>query len=64
MDRVKTIISKEAPFIYNIKGTFINEGIFIRLKLPSVEHLLKKDKKYFVELNNSDITSNRILLKL
>lgn len=64
LDRVKTIISKETPFIYNIKGTFIREETFVRLKLPSIEYLLKKGKKYFVELKNNDITSNRIILKL
>lgn len=64
LDSIKTMISKDTPFIYNIKGTFVNEGTFIRLKLPSVEYLLKRGKKYFVELKNSDITSNRVILKL
>lgn len=64
LDTKKTTISNKDPFIYNIKGTFINEGTFIRLKLPSVEYLLKKGKKYFVELNNSDNTSNRVILNL
>ncbi|MCO6174716.1 hypothetical protein NHF50_06625 [Flavobacterium sp. NRK F10] len=64
IDRVKIIISNKNPFIYNIEGVFVNEGKFIRLKLHSVEYLLKKDEKYFVELNNGDIISNRVIFKL
>ncbi|OYQ50386.1 hypothetical protein CHU92_00095 [Flavobacterium cyanobacteriorum] len=64
LDRVKTTISKKNPFIYNIKGVFINEEKFIRLKLASVEYLLKKGEKYFVELNNNDFTSNRVFFIL
>lgn len=60
----ETIISKDTPFIYLIKGKIENEGDYKRISLPSVQYLLKKGEEYLVELNNNDIISNRIILKI
>ncbi len=61
---LKVIISNEKPFIYTISGTLIPEGEFVRLKLPSVEYLLTKGKKYNIELKDQHNLSNRLVFNM
>jgi hypothetical protein len=56
-------ISNNKPFVYVIKGSFLKENQFIRLKLPSVEYILEIGKEYNIEIGKDNDISNREILK-
>ena len=59
-EKVKKVISKENPFIYEITGEINYHQDNVHIKLVSAEYLLKKDKKYYMQLRYKGELSEKI----
>ena len=55
-------ISERNPFVYDVKAEIVTVSNKIFLNLASVEYILEKDSRYFIELNYLDQKSNQLEL--
>jgi hypothetical protein len=61
-ETVKKTITKESPFIYQVKGIINNKQDKVHLDLGTVEYLFDLNKQYFVQLKYNSKVSDKLSL--